>query len=83
MIGVSIAYAPKGEKFVDANLRKLWSSHPAKSKLVHDFLVKERYWFGVEQPHHELLDRPVEEYVTTLEAWGKRRQHIQATRILR
>ncbi len=43
---VAIAYAPEGAPFVDDRLRKLWSSHTRKLRLVHSFLVDERYWFG-------------------------------------
>lgn len=45
---VMMAHAPEGEAFVDQGLVKLWGLHPRKLEIVHDFLVREEYWFGSE-----------------------------------
>jgi AbiV family abortive infection protein len=47
---VEIAYEDEGAAFTNEWLQKLWLSHSAKLKLVHDFLVEEEYWFDVEPP---------------------------------
>lgn len=45
---VRMAYAPEGESFVDDRLSKVWGDHGLKLEIVHNFLVDEQYWFGVE-----------------------------------
>lgn len=45
---VRMAYAPEREAFVDQHLQDLWSLHSRKLETVHEFLVREEYWFGVE-----------------------------------
>lgn len=50
---VVIAYEPEGAPFVDDELQKLWANHQRKLKLVHDFLVEEKYWFDTEPPDPE------------------------------
>lgn len=62
---VHIAYAPEGEAFVNDKMRKLWLSHPKKLRLVHDFLVREEYWFGTE-PSDPAANRA---YLGAIERW--------------
>lgn len=50
---VAMAYAPEGEAFVNQSLIKLWGLHPLKLEIVHDFLVREEYWFGSEPSNPE------------------------------
>lgn len=45
---VAMAHAPEGELFVDKGLTDLWGQHTRKLQVVHDFLVREDYWFGTE-----------------------------------
>lgn len=45
---VQMAYASEGEPFVDKRLHELWGVHGRKLEVVHDFLVREEYWFGNE-----------------------------------
>ncbi|WP_218682634.1 AbiV family abortive infection protein [Microbacterium sp. BF1] len=64
---VLMAYAPEGEAFVDRQLRDLWGKHHLKLDTVHQFLVDEEYWFGVE------ASDPVENerLLGTIEAWTR------------
>jgi len=48
---VEIAYDDEGAPFVDERLRKVWGHHSEKLRLVHRFLVEERYWFDVSAPN--------------------------------
>lgn len=50
---VAMAYAPEGEAFVNQRLIKLWGLHSLKLEIVHDFLVREEYWFGTESSNPE------------------------------
>lgn len=69
---VAIATAPEGESFINDELRNLWANHHKKLMLVHTFLVEEKYWFGVEEPIHELqLEPDVDTYFATLEQWAR------------
>lgn len=45
---VQMAYASEGESFVNKRLHELWATHGRKLEVVHDFLVREEYWFGSE-----------------------------------
>jgi AbiV family abortive infection protein len=45
---VQMAHAPEGESFVNARLESIWAIHGKKLEVVHNFLVNEDYWFGVE-----------------------------------
>ncbi len=47
---VQMAYEPEGESFVSAWLEDLWANHNRKLQLVHDFLVREEYWFDTQPP---------------------------------
>ncbi|MEV7646715.1 AbiV family abortive infection protein [Arthrobacter sp. NPDC089319] len=50
---VRIVQAPEGELFVDQRLQDLWAQHTLKLATVHDFLVREEYWFAAEPPAPE------------------------------
>lgn len=50
---VQMAYAEEGEHFVNARLEEIWSTHGKKLEVVHNFLVNEDYWFGVEPANPE------------------------------
>lgn len=50
---VAIAFGAEGEPFVDDRLQLLWSDHREKLRLVHSFLIEERYWFGYGPPDAE------------------------------
>jgi AbiV family abortive infection protein len=63
---VAMAYAAEGEPFVDASLKKLWTSHREKLQLVHQFLVDEPYWFGEHPPDRELTQN----YLGTIDRWA-------------
>lgn len=63
---VSIAFSPEGDPFVNKRLQDIWSSHPEKLRLVHDFLAEEPYWYGVTPPDHELN----EEYLGEIDQWS-------------
>jgi AbiV family abortive infection protein len=43
---VAMAHAPEGEPFVNEWLSGVWRDHGKKLRLVHGFIVYERYWFG-------------------------------------
>ncbi|WP_284982456.1 AbiV family abortive infection protein [Arthrobacter sp. efr-133-TYG-118] len=62
---VHMAYAPEGEPFVDERLQKLWGLHGRKLEIVHGFLIREDYWFGVEAGDPEENAR----VLGTIEAW--------------
>lgn len=49
----NIVYDPEGEPFVNGRLKDLWGQHRLKLDQVYDFLVNEKYWFGVETPDPE------------------------------
>ena len=65
---VEIAQEPEGSDFVNEKLSSLWRAHSAKLKLVHEFLVNERYWFSTEPPD------PVENqaWLGEIAEWSKR-----------
>jgi AbiV family abortive infection protein len=65
---VAMGHAPEGEPFRCGSLDELWASHQRKLAMVHDFLVKERYWFGVEPSN------PAEnaDHLGTIKAWARR-----------
>ena len=66
---IQTAYAPEGQSFVDRQLQELWGSHVRKLETVHQFLVDEEYWFGVEAPDPSDNQR----LLGTIEEWT--RQH--------
>lgn len=70
---VHMAYAPEGEPFVTDRLCELWASHHQKLKLVYDFLVQERYWFGT-GPSDPEENRA---YLGTLKAWTRRHDNLK------
>lgn len=70
---VGMAYADEGEPFVDGALQKLWGSHQAKLETVHDFLVQERYWFGVKAPDPD----ENAEYLGAIEEWTKTHRELK------
>lgn len=45
---IEIVDVPYGEQFRCGRLDELWGDHTRKLETVYDFLVEERYWFGVE-----------------------------------
>lgn len=63
---VAMAYAAEGEPFVDASLRRLWTSHREKLHLVYQFLVDEPYWFGDQPPDREVT----QDYLGTIDRWA-------------
>lgn len=64
---VQMAYAPDGEAFVDKRLQDLWGQHWRKLEVVHDFLVREEYWFGNETADPEENAR----VIGTIDAWKR------------
>lgn len=64
---VAMAHAPEGEPFVTDELKTLWGSHPRKLRLVYQFLVQERYYFGTGMPDPEMN----ESTLGTIERWTK------------
>lgn len=64
---VMMAYAPEEEPFVDNRLRELWREHTVKLETVHDFLVREEYWFGTEPSDPEENAR----VLGTIETWKR------------
>lgn len=50
---VQMAYAAEGEEFVSPRLADLWGQHALKLEAVHDFLVREEYWFDTQPPDPE------------------------------
>lgn len=68
---VAIAFAPEGEPFVDEQLKKLWTSHRRKLRLVYQFLLDEPYWFADHPPDRE----SAQGYLGTIGRWTK--QHDQ------
>lgn len=68
---ISIAFDEEGTPFADDPFQGLWRDHKLKLQAVHDFLVREDYWFATEPPErHELLLGPWEVYVNTLKHWA-------------
>lgn len=70
---VQIVSAAEGESFVDQPLRALWGSHQLKLKIVHDFLVRESYWFGTEPADPERNA----EVLGTLEEWKRDQNQLK------
>lgn len=70
---VEMAYAPEGEPFVNARLVNVWWDHVEKLKLVHRFLVEERYWFGTDpaDPEANLA------YLGAIERWTRRHNGLK------
>lgn len=66
-----MATAEEGETFFTDEMRKFWTDHNAKLLTVHRFLVAEQYWFGVEQPIHDLALAPRETYLKTIQTWAR------------
>ncbi len=70
---VQITSAPEGELFRCDELDGLWSSHSRKLEKVHDFLVQEHYWFGVE-PADPVANA---EYLGTIRSWTRRHDRLK------
>lgn len=64
---VQMEQEPDGAEFVDQRLQDLWGQHSRKLEVVHDFLVNEEYWFGVEPADPEENAR----VLGTIEAWKR------------
>ena len=70
---IEIVSAPEGERFVNARLEDLWTSHQRKLALVHRFLSEEVYWFGVDPPNPGRN----EERLGAIKGWSKRRDRAK------
>ncbi|KQU45806.1 hypothetical protein ASG84_10885 [Rhodococcus sp. Leaf278] len=70
---VQIVHSAEGEPFVDQRLRDLWGLHKLKLELVHDFLVREDYWFGAEPSDPERNA----EVLGTIEDWKRNQNQLK------
>lgn len=65
---VMMSYIADGETFRCEWLDELWANHQKKLEIVHQFLVDEPYWFGVEPSDRE--DNV--SYLGTIKSWSRR-----------
>lgn len=70
---VAMAYSPEGEAFLDQRLKRLWDQHTLKLEAVHDFLVREEYWFGVEPANPEENER----LLGTIDDWKRNHNSLK------
>jgi len=68
-----MVHAREEEPFTCTGLDELWASHQKKLELVHDFLVEERYWFGVEPSD----PAQTQAYLGTIKAWSRRHDRLK------
>lgn len=70
---VGMACAPEGEPFVDERLRNLWAQHAIKLEAVHNFLLREDYWFDTQPPEPEESLR----VLGTIQDWKNRHNALK------
>ncbi|MFC9982886.1 AbiV family abortive infection protein [Gordonia sp. NPDC127522] len=70
---VQIVHSTDGQSFVDQRLLNLWGMHSLKLETVHDFLVREEYWFGTEPSDPERNA----EVLGTIEQWKRDQNQLK------